>query len=343
MTRLARDAAWVAALAAALVAAGSSPAAAQKKKKKPAPAAEPAPAPEPAAAPDPEAEPAPNPEDAPPDERTMEGVDENPGAPKAETIEQPWVAPVVTAGGTPKRAGYPIEEVLRPLTLPAVTAEVAIDLRSTTFPVFGGTLRARYGITNEAQIGLRYGLGAAFDPDGDGPDGTEFKTGKAIAVDLAYQVQPWVAAELSVPIYVDPFAIGVVLGAPVKFRFADKLALFALRDVVEIKLDGFVPSVVAEERNVGNAAALDVNAITDDGTLRFAGGAIVQLKPEVALIGSFGTEFDDFDSLDPNYPLDVAVQYSLSQKLDVLGRLGFEDLDNAEDSFGLRVTAQVRI
>jgi hypothetical protein len=276
-------------------------------------------------------------EEAPPDERAMEGVDENPGAPRP-VGEDEQLAP---AAPPPRRIGYPIEEVLRPITLPAATFEIGADLRANIDPVIGATLRARYGITRQAQIGLRYGVGAAFDPDGE--EGMTFKTGKAISIDASYLVFDWIAAQVSVPIYLDPFAIGLVLGAPVKFRFGDKLALFALQDAVDIKLDGFVPSVTDESKNVANATALDTNTTTSDGVLRFSGGAIVQLKPDLAVIGYLAAELPDFRSQDLSYPLEVAVQHSFSSQLDVAGRIGFDDLGNAGDTFGVRLSAQLRI
>jgi hypothetical protein len=282
--------------------------------------------------------PAPSPDDAPPDEAAMEGVDENPGAPRPvgeEETAEPAAPP-------PRRIGYPIEEVLRPITLPAVTSEVGIDVRANIDPNIGATLRARYGITRQIQAGLRYGIGAAFDPDGDGGDGVSFKTGKAISVDVSYLVFDWLAAQVSVPIYLDPFAIGLVLGAPVKFHFADKFALFAAQDVVELQLDGFVPSVTNEAANVANAAALDTNTDTSDGTLRFSGGAIFQLEPDLAIIGYLAAELRDFKSQDLGYPIEVTVQKSLSSSFDIAGRLGFDDIGDGE-TFGVRLSAQLRI
>jgi hypothetical protein len=285
------------------------------------------------------AAPAPSPDDAPPDEAAMEGVDENPGAPRP-VGEEETAAP---AAPPPRRIGYPIEEVARPITLPAVTSEVGIDLRATIDPNIGATLRARYGITRQIQVGLRYGVGGAFDPDGDGGDGTTFKTGKAISIDAAYLVFDWLAAQVSVPIYLDPFAIGLVLGAPMKFRFFDdRFAVFAAQDVVEFQLDGFVPSVTDERSNVANAAFLDTNTDTSDGTLRFSGGAIFQLEPDLALIGYFAAELRDFKDQDIGYPFEVTLQKSLSSTFDVAGRVGFDDLGDT-DTFGVRLSAQLRI
>jgi hypothetical protein len=288
---------------------------------------------------DDKAAPAPSPDDAPPDDAAMEGVDENPGAPRP-VGEEETAAP---AAPPPRRIGYPIEEVLRPITLPAVTSEVGIDLRANIDPNVGATLRARYGITRQVQVGLRYGVGGAFDPDGDGGEGTTFKTGKAISIDATYLVFDWLAAQVSVPIYLDPFAIGLVLGAPVKFHFADKFALFAAQDIVEFNLDGFVPSVTNEKANVLNAAFLDNNTDTSDGTLRFSGGGIFQLDPDLALIGYFAAELRDFRSQDLGYPLEVTLQKSLSPSFDVAGRVGFDDLGEAGDTFGVRLSAQLRI
>src|SRR5689334_11978303 len=59
-------------------------------------------------------------DEAPPDD--MEGTSENPDAPRLdEGKEVEATLPKAT------RVGYPIEEVQRPLTLPAVTSEVGLD------------------------------------------------------------------------------------------------------------------------------------------------------------------------------------------------------------------------
>src|SRR5205085_9411980 len=60
-------------------------------------------------------------EGPPPD---MEGKDENPGAPRGTMTDEP-AKPVVKVPEK-KQSGYPTEEVLRPITLPANMAEVSI-------------------------------------------------------------------------------------------------------------------------------------------------------------------------------------------------------------------------
>jgi len=278
---------------------------------------------------------------APSDDPT--GTKENPNAPVV-AGDTPAVHKEGPAGPA-KPAGYPIEEVLRPLTLPGGTSEVRLDLRSTFSPGDGGAvLRARYGITSEAQVGLDYVIGGVFKEISSSPDAkTKFNTGKAIGVEGAYQVTHWMAVHLRVPMYMQPFAIGVVLGAPMKFHVGDKLALFTLDDIVDINIHNFVPSLEDERANRAAADLLMSNPVRQNGNLRFTGGAIYQIHPNLAFIGRTGIEFPDFKSQGLNYPLEGILQYSKSNKLDFAARLGFDSLRDAGGTFGIRLSAIYRI
>src|SRR5512142_176963 len=70
-------------------------------------------------------------EDTPPSD--MNGVDENPDNPHAMTNQEPKaaVAPVAK-----KTTGYPIQEVLRPITLPQNMSEVSIAPHMQVSPLF---------------------------------------------------------------------------------------------------------------------------------------------------------------------------------------------------------------
>jgi hypothetical protein len=95
------------------------------------------------------------------------GVEENPTDPiTGEPVEEPGAPPPVRA----RRSGYPAQEVLRPITLPALTSEVGLDLRTLVgdFSV-DFNLRGRFGITRQWQIGLGYNVGGLYD------DGAKFR------------------------------------------------------------------------------------------------------------------------------------------------------------------------
>jgi len=285
----------------------------------------------------------PNPDDEPPSDEAMSGIDENPKAPKSgeDATIQPAAPPPVS-----KRSGYPIEEVLRPLTLPATTSEIGVDLRSTVEPIAGATLRARYGITRQIQIGLRYGAGGLFasDTNNDGAtDGdAKFHAGKAVAIDGAFLITDWAAAQLSVPMYLDPFAMGIVLGAPLKFRFGSKFAIYGLSDLIEFTAVDFVPSVTSEAYNDTRVRRAAINTQPVAGALRPSAGTIYQVSPDMAVISYLAIEMQDFKNEDVGYTLEGILQYSMSSHVDLSGRLGFDRLDDA-NSFGLRLSAQIRI
>lgn len=283
-------------------------------------------------------------DDTPPDD--MEGTSENPDAPKLGDADAGVTGP---AAPKPTRTGYPIEEVLRPLTLPAVTSEVSLDLRST-FSAFDANagLRARYGITRQVQIGLRYGIGGLFDNPNTVDTKTKFNTGKAVGVDFTYLIFNWLSAQMTIPVYIQPYAMSLGLGAPMKFRFGDKFAIVAGEDIVDIRLTKFIPSLTDEAQNQANVAALDSNSVTAKGDVHIRGGIIYQVSPQLAVKGnlsqSITIETTEINGRGGNpFGLEGLLQYSPSAKMDVSGRLGIDDFSHTKESFGILVAAAYRI
>lgn len=280
-------------------------------------------------------------EDPPPED--MEGIAENPDAPRLPGDEP---TPADPAAPPPAVTGYPIEEVLRPITLPAVTSEVALDVGSRFDPIdLEIGVRARYGITRQWQIGLRYLIGGLYDDEpGVGDDAAKFNTGKAFGLDVTYLVFDWLGARVNLPFYVDPFAMGVGLGAPMKFRIGDQLAIVAFDEIIDFKIVGFVPSLRSEFVNETLATAYDVtNTTTPRGNLYLKAGVIYQQSQELAIRGNFQQTFDDFGDDDNPTGIEVIGQYSTSPDMDVALRLGIDALDQASSTFGVLLLAAYRI
>jgi hypothetical protein len=282
-------------------------------------------------------------EDPPPED--MEGTAENPDAPRLVGEEVTDTGPVTPA---PKKTGYPIEDVLRPITLPAVTSEVAFEMRSTFDPVdFETALRAKYGITRQWQLGLRYVIGGYYDDNlVDMDDKAAFNTGKAFGLDVTYLVYDWLGAHVTLPFYVDPFAMGVTLGAPMKFRFGEEgkgWAIVALDDFLEIPIVKFAPSLVSERTNELFVDAENSGDVDPKGNLHLRAGIIKQFSPQMALKGNLVQTFRDFGDNDNPTGIEAMIQYSPTKDLDVAGRLGIDALDQASSTTGLVIMAAYRI
>jgi hypothetical protein len=266
----------------------------------------------------------------------MEGTAENPAAPADFDAPPPTVAPTVVA--RPK--GYPIEEVWRPLTLPRLMTEVLLDTPNTFSPFVNGfRLRAHFGVTSKVQVGITYNIGGIYD---DGRGKTAFNTGKAVDVNALVQIQPWIAAQISVPMYLEPFAASITLGAPMKFRFSDQYAAVVGEDILDIRLSKFVPSLTSEAANEVNVGNIDTNTRTDKGTFRFSGRGIYQYKPNIAFTGRLALTLIDFSTLRLGYLLKAGAQMTVNKRADVSATLGFDNLDNASHSFGLQLGAAFR-
>ncbi|MBA2540354.1 MAG: hypothetical protein H0V17_12010 [Deltaproteobacteria bacterium] len=318
---------------------------AQPKKPEPkkapvAPAKDPPPAPAPAAgsgsadAPSPAA-----PVEEPPP-KDIEGRDENPGAPGGITTPDEPVK--ITVPVKLKTSGYPIEEYLRPINLPANMSEVAIgphaQLGAGDGAVYAGAdaLRARYGITREVQLGLTYVLGGVYDdPATPTDDKIGFHSGKAVGIDVTVLLANWIGIRVGVPVYIKPVAFSLSIGVPIKFQFGDKFALGGLDDLLNIKLSNFAPSFYQELTNAVNAELERTNGIRSAGQLRISGYGIYQHKPKTALIGRLGFNMEDFAATSTQsdaagggltYFLRAGVQYSPRKFLDLGISLGFDDL-----------------
>lgn len=289
-------------------------------------------------------------EDAPPAD--MEGTEENPDAPRGTA---PGAAPVTGPAPT-KPTGYPIELALRPITLPANMSEIGIDPHIRVGSPIAGTaaLRARYGITSKIQLGLAYVIGAIYDePATTTKRDYEFHPGKAGGLDVTVLIQNWVGVRVGLPMYIDPFAMSLSIGAPLKFHFADKLAIGGMDDLLNIALPvgaEFAPSFSREDFNA-QAAFRDTNGSTQSrGTLRPSLYGIYQQAANLAIFGRFAIEFEDFATNRGDTGFGGAttqvhggVSFSPGRFLDVGGSLGFDDMADVPDSFTITGFVLVRI
>jgi hypothetical protein len=287
-------------------------------------------------------------EDAPPAD--MEGRDENPDAPRGTETDQP----AVVATAPVKPAGYPIELALRPITLPANMAEVSIAPHIVVSPFMGSdALRARYGITPKIQLGLTYMMGGSYDEPSTMMKDYGFHPGKAGGLDVTILLQNWIGIKVGLPMYLDPFAMSLALGAPMKFKLTDKVAVGGMDDVLNIALPfgaEFAPSFYHEGVNA-TWAYLDSNMSTQSGgTLRFSGYGIYQQKANLAIHGRLAIELEDFATNRGDSGFGGArtnihggVLFSPKKFLDVGGTLGFDDMAEMPDSFAITGNLAVRI
>lgn len=286
-------------------------------------------------------------EDAPPGD--IEGREENPDAPR--TGDEPTaptgpVAPV-------KKAGYPIEEVDRPITLPQNMGEVSIAPHFQVSPYMGAdALRFRFGITRQVQLGLTYVFAGGYDEDPmDLSDKITFHAGKAAGLDVTVLLENWIGVKVGIPVYLDPFALSFAAGAPMKFIFK-KVAIGGMEDVLNITIKEFPVSFYQEAINAEGARNKTTGSQQSRGRLRFSGYAAYQQSPKLALIGRLGLDRDlgaggggaaGTSTVETTQTfIRGGVQYSPRRFLDVGASVGFDNLAKA-GSFGLAGFFALRI
>jgi hypothetical protein len=274
------------------------------------------------------------------DSGELGGAEENPDAPRLPGEPEPEG----NAGAAAAKADgpYPLELAQRPLTLYAGMSQVELELGTTFDPLIApAVVRAGYGVTREIEIGLRYGAGALNNDE----FADTYVVGKAVAIDARYLIEDWIAAQLSVPILLDPFSMAVELGAPMLFRF-DKFSLFVGEDLVAIKINRLIP-------NVENAAATEALKLADDvGTqladaeIRILGGVNYTIKPDLAFTGEIGyiKAIDAPDAVDSStVPLTLSITKSKSNMLDFGARAFIGDFDDVQGTVGVSIFGALRI
>ncbi len=231
--------------------------------------------------------------------------------------------------------GYPLRTIDRPINLPGGMSElfVAADVNVDPFAI-GGQIEGKYGITDEVQIGLAYGLGTFSD--------SKFSTGKAVALEGQYLFTDYIAGQLAIPVYLDPLAVGLVLGAPMKFTFFDSFSLVLGRDLLGFRLHQFLPSVGDARLNDKDVANLDDGTIIPLWTAKASLTAIYQHSEDLSLDAEFGQQFDDSERAKTTL-LNVGVLYAKSQKFDLGARLGASDLAFFTETLTFRLFLNVRI
>ena len=273
--------------------------------------------------------PAPPPEEPPP--KDMNGVDENPD--QAKTIGTPDPTIVAPPPAT-RPTGYPVEEALRPITLPQNMSELSISPHIQFSPVLSSdALRARYGITRQIQLGLTYLYAGIYNDPLTVDHKLGLHGGKAVGLDLTVLLANWIGVRVGVPVYIQPLAISLQLGVPLKFTFGDKFALGGLDDLLSIRLKRFPPSFYQEAFNAEGAAADKTNSTQSRGDLRFSFYGIYQHRKNVAFIGRFGIDEVDFSSNQNNNGfggvttfLRGGVDWTPRRYVDLGISVGFDDL-----------------
>lgn len=293
-------------------------------------------------------------EDTPPAD--MNGVDENPDAPRAAGTDD---QKVVKVAPPPKPTGYPVEEALRPITLPKFMTEIRLDPQleaggGTALPFeMTTTLRARFGITDKIQVGLAYNLFAIYADPTTMSRNYSAQYGRTLEVNATYLLQDWIGVRIGLPMYLNPAAVGLSLGAPIKFKlFGGRIAIGGLDDLLEFALGDFPPLVYNEDYNAIAANTLSTsNTSQASGVLRISVYGVYQLQREIAIIARLGEQ--DFlggpsggagagnDSSAQTF-LFGSVQWSPRPNIDVGATLGFYDLSQA-GSFGPSAFAALRL
>jgi hypothetical protein len=292
----------------------------------------------------------------PPSATEMNGTEDNPDAPHALTTEEAAKPAVVVAA--PAKKTYPIELALRPITLTQNLTEISIapHIQVKDPEAMSDAIHARYGITDKIQVGVTYLYVGGYDRSFvvAGPSSSfGFHSGKAFGFDVSYEIFDWLAVQLGVPFYVSPFALGLQIGAPLKFHITDKFALGGMDDLLNIQLHNFAPSFYQEVDNAVAAQNLTVNTPNSHGRLRLSVYGIYNYTSQFAIVGRLGLDENLGNGTGTDVPggtqgggsavfIKAGFLYSPKQYLDVGLQLGFDDLSKS-GSFGPQAFLSVRI
>lgn len=280
------------------------------------------------------------------------------------TADEPGDADAVTVGdleGTTKKKApritkktYPLAVIDRPVTLAAAQTEVSLDVPITLgVQDVGGNdlasammtqvIRGTYGITQDLQVGIAYGVGRELLGKESGIMG--FEAGKAFSLDGGYTVIPGMLAGTAGLAFFagDPFAMSLALGAPFRVSLGKKLAVIGGQDLLTFKLVKMPVSVSDPNQNITTAADIAINGSAPNVLLNVTFGALIQAKPNVALTGLIGF-LSTFEGERQPVSLTFGVTWSQSPKLDFSARAGLRSLDrDIDQSFGMGLFVAYRL
>src|SRR6202012_1940444 len=139
------------------------------------------------------------------------GVDENPDAPHALTVDEPPKPQTVVVTVEQKKKEYPIELAQRPIKLAENLTEIGISPHFQVSPFAeSDAIHARYGITDQWQVGVTYVYGGVWKNslvDSSLSNSYGFHSGKAFGFDVTYLIENWIGVTAGIPFYVSPFAL----------------------------------------------------------------------------------------------------------------------------------------
>lgn len=245
---------------------------------------------------------------------------------------------------TYSKSTYPAELIFRPLTLLPGQAQLALDA-----PYVSGDsthitqiLQASYGVIDHLEIGLTYGFGLTRLAAEGAEKG--YEAGKAFSVDAAYSLWPQnLAVTLSVPFYTDDFAMSVTLGAPFRYAFNDKWALFGGEGLVDVKIVKMPVEVANPAFNSATLAKLTgPNEPAPDGNFKLQLGTLYQAQPHWAAFLTFDYRAPNFSGDQAQFALFGGSTWTWKNQLDLGVRAGWASLEEA-DAVTVSLSAALRL
>jgi hypothetical protein len=246
-----------------------------------------------------------------------------------------------------EKRDYPRELVRRPLTLPREMIEASLDVPFVArdgHPTLHQVLRGAYGVTVDLQLGVTYGIAFERLAADDGEDA--FELGKAVSLDATYTILPgMLAAQVRLAFYADPdvFGLGLILGVPFRINLGERWAIFGGADLVSIKLNNFAVNPGDPAANLAHVALVGRQGTAPSGSIDLTAGVAYQAQQNLALWGTVGLGWPDFDTNDQPFALFGGLTYTPSRDWDVGARLGFLALDELAESFSVAVFAALRL
>lgn len=219
----------------------------------------------------------------------------------------------------------PQEIIMRPLTTPGGQITVAGDLAFLIIPDvdtgIGLGIGGSYGVDDNIEVGAAYGLSLA----------PEFEAKGDFRVEAAYRIMDGnlaVAADVATGYdlfseSIDPLA----LGARVRFRLNDQLAIQSGGGQLRIALDGDVkPITLGLPVGVAYQASPQIHAFVNTEL------ANISISDSETIV--FGADY---------IPLAVGAFFSPSNTMDLGGAISWFDLKEASDFIAITLTARLHM
>lgn len=242
-----------------------------------------------------------------------------------------------SVAATAEAGGYPLRNLDRPLTIPKGTINPMAMIDASKLgddTGVGLTIGAMYGVTDKIEVGFNYPIGIS----------PEFQEEHAhFGLHAAYSAidedKLDLAATLNTFHSFDTFKFHMFgIGPATRFKLNDKMAVFGGENLIQYMTMSIPNPLGGDDISISPLAA-----VIDVGFGFQANDNLLARVDTTLAWVALNDDAGDTQTIADATPLMLRGFYSLDNKMDIIAGFGFDDLQNAGDTWGVTVGVSYRM